>query len=239
MRAISASLSACAKPGMTTPGMPSSALRPRSTTWIRFAGSGKAQRAVECEVGTDCERRAARVVMTGAAGGRVQAGVRIELLPGAERRVGHRPRHRCTDGRDAAVRVIDIGEISRDRLDVDIGERGKAAHHGRHWSRRGPVQDTRTGAQIVVQLIARPWRGRGIIGGQRRSDPVVDHRAGIGFARLFRAEHVARRVAGTAMAQPQGEIGAAVPFGAPAADRFEASGSEEQKSSSLPARRGC
>ena len=41
MRAISASLSALREAGMTTPGMPSAALMPRSTTWIRFVGSGR------------------------------------------------------------------------------------------------------------------------------------------------------------------------------------------------------
>ncbi len=38
---MSASLSARAKLGITTPGMPSSALTPCSTTWIRLVGSGR------------------------------------------------------------------------------------------------------------------------------------------------------------------------------------------------------
>ncbi len=88
--------------------------------------------------------------MTGRAGGHVEARVGVEILPGAEGRIGHCARHRRIDGRQALARMVDVGEIGCDGLDVRFGKRGKAMHNRRHRPRRGPVQDTDAVAQIAV-----------------------------------------------------------------------------------------
>src|ERR1700731_466544 len=106
-------------------------------------------------------------------------------------------------------------------------------NNGGHRSRRGTVQNAHAVPQIACELLLRPRCWSRICGGQRWSGPVVDHRSGIGIARLFRAEQIARRVTSAAMAQPQREVSAPVPLLALAGDPFEAAGSEKQN---LPAR---
>ncbi len=94
------------------------------------------------------------------------------------------------------------------------------------------MQRTDAAAQVAEQLALGPRRRRGIGIRQSRRDPIVDHGAGIGILGLFGAEQVARRVTATAMAEPFGQVGAAIPLGASGRVRLIAAAPEEQE---LPA----
>ena len=185
MRAMSPSLSACPKLGMTTPGMPSSASMPCSTTSMKFDGSGKIQCAVEREVRPHRQGRA-RVVVARGAGGHVKTRIGIGLLPGAERRVRHGARDRRTGRGCALGGMVDVGKIERDGLHIRWRKRGEAMHDRRHRARRRPVQIAHAIAQIRDELPLGPRRGIGIGGGQGRRDPVVDRGARRRHRRPFR-----------------------------------------------------
>src|SRR5271166_2697716 len=138
---MSASLNPCAKLGITTPGIPSLALTPRRMTWIRLVGIGQVHRAVEREVRPHRERLA-RVVVTRCASGRVEARIGIELLPKAERRIGHRPRHSRSHRCRAICCMIDVGKVGREVPDVRVGKCVKTMRDGRHRARCDPVKNT-------------------------------------------------------------------------------------------------
>ena len=97
--------------------------------------------------------------------------------------------------------MVEIGEIGREGSDVLVRKRGKAVDNGRHRPGSAAVQDADAIAQVAEQLVLRPRHGSGVGSGQRRRDPVVDHRAGVGVAALFRTEQVARGMTRAAVAQ--------------------------------------
>src|ERR1700729_1375452 len=110
--------------------------------------------------------------------------------------------------------MVDVGKVGRDGAPIRFGKGGKTMRNGRHRPRRYPMQNAKAVAQIALQLLLSPRRRRGVLGCQRRRDPVVNDGAGISVAGLFAAEQVARSVAGAAMAESEREGGAAGPFGA-------------------------
>ena len=224
---------------MTTPGIPSSALTPRNMHLDQIGWLGQAQRAVEREVRPDRKRRVTGIVVTGRAGRRVEPCIGIELLPGAGVRVGHRTRYRCIGGRQAIARMVDVGKIGRECLDVRFRKRGKTAARretsapprsraGRSrpcaGNRRAPRASMARGQGLRPSTAARsscrsPPR--------RRRRPPFPRRAGCAAC--------GRRRNGLAPARGRrrGSIRRSCPR-----TGFEAAGSEEQQSSSLPAGSG-
>ena len=169
---------------------------------MRLVGSGRRNALLSASPAAP-RAAPARIIVTGSRRRRCR-GARRHRTPDRRRaaRVRHRTRHRRIDGRHAIARMVDVGEIGREGPDVRVRKRSKTVHDGRHRPRRAAMQDARRPCAGSCKLLSRPRRGSGIGGGQRRRDPVVDHRAGVGVARLFRAEQIARRMARAAMAQP-------------------------------------
>ena len=107
--------------------------------------------------------------------------------------------------------LVERAEIDRHGPDVLVGQRRKFLHHRRHRARGDAVKAGFAGSQIGEQLVLAPGDRRVRQRRQRRRFPAFRETAGeIGLG-LFRAERVARRMAGAAMAEAFDQIGAAIP----------------------------
>jgi hypothetical protein len=110
--------------------------------------------------------------------------------------------------------------VRRDRLEVlghgrQVGVRQvrrAVAHHFGHRPERGGAARDDAGLQVAGNLGRRPAAQAGVqVGRQVEREPAIDAGAGVGLVFLDAAQRVARRVAGTAMAQAFHQVGAAVP----------------------------
>ena len=107
--------------------------------------------------------------------------------------------------------LVERGEIDRHGANILVGQCGEFFHHRRHRAGGDAVKAGFAGAQISEQLILAPGDRRVRQRGQRRRFPAFRETAGqIGLG-LFRAERIARRMAGAAMAEALDQIGAAIP----------------------------
>ena len=106
------------------------------------------------------------------------------------------------------------GKIGRHRPDIGIGQLPQLGDHRRHRTRDRAVMLRGASLQIGIQLRLAPGNRPGRKPGQRRRRPALGLAASeIGAAALLRAERIARRVAGAAMAEPIDEITPAIPLG--------------------------
>src|SRR5262249_19364775 len=90
---------------------------------------------------------------------------------------------------------------------------------------------------IALPAVLQIKRKRGVVPRQRRrrsrvervGGPAFGLAAGENILSFFRAQSIARRVAGAAVSKAVGEIGAAVPLGIPVRVGLIAPGAQEQK----------
>jgi hypothetical protein len=87
--------------------------------------------------------------------------------------------------------MIDVSEVHGERSDIGLRHNRSAqavANDRSHGGgNRRTVQRREPGAQVIKQLILRPWNGRGIGVGQRRCDPAIDYRARVSVSDFFGA----------------------------------------------------
>src|SRR5262249_18160230 len=166
-----------------------------------------------CKLRPDLEWRSA-VVVTGTASGDIKTGIRVWLLTNPETRRAHcLGDDRLLRSGSTGSRSIDISKICGNRLDVGVRELCEPImHHCGHRARRSAVQGARAASQIAEEICLRPGHRCRVCVRQGGGDPAVDYGTGIGMGRLFCPQKIARRVTGATMAQPLGEIGAAIPF---------------------------
>ena len=107
--------------------------------------------------------------------------------------------------------LVERAEIDRHGADVLIGQCGEFLHDRRHRSGGDAVQAGLAGSQISVKLILAPGDRRLRQRCQGRRFPAFREAAGEVGALPFRAQRVARRMAGAAMAEAFDQIGAAIP----------------------------
>jgi len=164
---------------------------------------------------------------------RTRRGIGVVLLAAAE--MGGRQRffHGRIGDIHTPGRVINIGEIHRQRADVGVRQgRETSVDDGSHWAGGHSMQGAHAATQVAEQLALRPWSRRGIGIRQSSRDPIIDHAARKSLSGLFGAERVARRVTTTAVAQAFGQIGSTIPFGTLGGVRLKAAVPEKQN---LPA----
>ena len=107
--------------------------------------------------------------------------------------------------------VVEGSEIDRHGANVLVGQGRELLHHRRHRSGGDAVEAGFAGSQIGVKLVFAPGDRRMRQRGQRRRLPAFGKAAGEIGAGLLRAERIARRMAGAAMAEALDQIGAAIP----------------------------
>jgi hypothetical protein len=106
---------------------------------------------------------------------------------------------------ERSPRIIDVSEVHGKRSDIGLRHNRSAQGVANDRSHRGgngrTVHRRKPGAQVIEQLILRPWNGRRIGVGQRRRDPVVDYRSCVSVSDFFGAERVARRMTSAAITE--------------------------------------
>ena len=125
------------------------------------------------------------------------------LLPGLVRGVGF------------IQRWVERRQVGGHGLQVLVRQRGQPLDDRRHRSSGNAMLLGVAGAQVAVQLVRVPGHGRAGKRRQRGRLPAIDHGSRqVGGARgPLGTQHIARRVAGAAMADAIHEVGAAVPCG--------------------------